>query len=645
MSSSRIGGHVRAGLLALSLAFAAVTSAATEPEAAATSTSATALTEASEAAPGETPGDALRAQANSARVAVLARDPSAAAQLASAWTAAIARPPAEPGNLAIRLHLLRSRMLLSPDAPPDEIRALDATLAELELEARARALEGPRAFALLYRAELAATRGEAIRAQALAERVLLVPESDATWEAQVLAEGLRERALRTADASSEGADDEALRGLRRARGILERVRPRVEAELHLARARPIHERLSGRLLAEAEASAAVRPGDEQALLREALDTLEDLKRAELRAYFGDPCLAGLAPTTPERLPGARLLYPVVLEDRVVLIVGRDGALAQVVSPMAPARLQTESRKLRGALQDPTSPRYRTAATALYDALIRPLESAPIALFGETAAGETGGRAAAETLVFVPTGALREIPLAALYDAREERFLIEKTAIATLPSLRIEPPRALDRRRTELLAVGLTGAVEDWPALPFAARELAAISEPFPSSRRLDADFSKSGFAEALDERPFDIVHVASHGRFDAQASESFLLAADGRLTLPELGDLIAKTRHRTRRPLELLVLSACETAIGDERAVLGLAGVAVQSGARSAVASLWKVHDEATMELFATFYRELARPGVGRAEALRRAQRSLLAEKRFRHPIFWSAFLLVNGWL
>ncbi len=572
-------------------------------------------------------GEDLRARANAARVAVLAQDPRADRLLDAIEAALAERVAEEPGQLELRLHVLRSRLLWFGAEDSARVGALDAQLASLAAEARS--LPGPRGFALLYRAEIALARGDRTGSRALCDRVLLLPESDATWEAQVLAEDLRARTL---DAPEERG--EALRGLRRARGLLGRVRARSDADHHLERARPIHERLAGRLLEE----AAARPADAQPLLREALDALEDLKRAELRAYFGDPCLGELDRTTPERLAGARLLYPVVLEERVVLIVGRDGELAQVDAAITPAELRTESRNLRGALQDPTSPRWRAAATRLYEALIRPLEKAPIAL-GAAADGT------AETLVFVPMGALREIPIAALYDAREGRFLIEQTAIATLPSLRIEPPRPLDRRRTALLAVALTTAADDFPALPFAARELEAVARPFRTTRRLDAEFSKQGFADTLDQRPFDIVHIASHGRFDAQANESFLLAQDGRITLPELGYLIARTRHRTRRPLELLVLSACETAIGDERAVLGLAGVAVQSGARSAVASLWKVHDEATMELFSRFYRELARPGVSRAEALRRAQRTLITEKRFQHPIYWSAFLLVNGWL
>ncbi len=581
----------------------------------------------------------VRAQANAARTAVQAGDPQAAVLLETAWTTADRLPPEDPSVLAIRLHILRSRMLHAlPGAgadsggelpEPEEIRSLTRALEMLAGEARARAAFGPRAFSLFYLAELAAARGDRASALSLAEQVLLVPESDATWEAQVAAEAFRERHLLSPDESAE-----ALRGLRRARLMLERVRLRVDAALHLARARPIHERLAGRLLA----LARTRPGDSQTLLREALDALEDLKRAELREYFGDPCLAGLDRTTPERLPDALLVYPVVLEDRVELIVSREGALVALIAPITPAELQVESRRLRGALQDPTSPRYRAPAARLYDALIRPLETAAGHALGDPSPSTA-------TLVFVPTGALREIPIAALFDERTSQFLVEQMAIATLPSLRILPPRALDPRRSELLAVGLSEAVEDFAALPFTTRELDAVTRRFSSTKRVDAAFSKAGFAAAFDERPFDIVHIASHGRFDAQASESFLVAHDGRLTLAELADLIGRTRHRTRRPLELLVLSACETAIGDERAVLGLAGVAVQSGARSAVASLWKVHDEATMELFTTFYRELGRPGVTRAEALRRAQRALLAEKRFRHPIYWSAFLLVNGWL
>jgi CHAT domain-containing protein len=132
--------------------------------------------------------------------------------------------------------------------------------------------------------------------------------------------------------------------------------------------------------------------------------------------------------------------------------------------------------------------------------------------------------------------------------------------------------------------------------------------------------------------------------FTGDPSTSFVLTHDGRLTMNRLGELLSRTRLRDD-PIELLVLSACDTAVSDERAGLGLAGVAVSSGARSAVGSLWPIADEATYRLLVDFYTELHQPGVSRAQALQRAQRKLIAGGELSHPYFWSAFLLVSNWL
>jgi CHAT domain-containing protein len=92
-------------------------------------------------------------------------------------------------------------------------------------------------------------------------------------------------------------------------------------------------------------------------------------------------------------------------------------------------------------------------------------------------------------------------------------------------------------------------------------------------------------------------------------------------------------------------LSACETAVGDDQAALGLAGIAVKAGARSAVATLWSVHDQATAVLISEFYSQLRDPWVSRAMALQRAQLKLINDPKFEHPAFWSPFLLINNWL
>jgi CHAT domain-containing protein len=134
--------------------------------------------------------------------------------------------------------------------------------------------------------------------------------------------------------------------------------------------------------------------------------------------------------------------------------------------------------------------------------------------------------------------------------------------------------------------------------------------------------------------------------FTGDPDKSFLLTHDGRISMNELSNYIGRTRFRDT-PLELLVLSACETAVGDDRAALGLAGVAINAGARSALGSLWAISDPATARLIETFYGELQHPTLTRAEALRRAQVSMLDAEgdEFRHPYYWSAFLLISNWL
>ena len=128
------------------------------------------------------------------------------------------------------------------------------------------------------------------------------------------------------------------------------------------------------------------------------------------------------------------------------------------------------------------------------------------------------------------------------------------------------------------------------------------------------------------------MHIASHGEFSADASESYLLTYDGRIPMDRLGALLGTTRFR-ERGVELLVLSACSSAAGDDRAALGLAGVALRAGARSAIATLWYVNDAAAAELMTAFYEGLGNPSLSRAQALQRAQIKVLRMRPYRHPV------------
>jgi CHAT domain-containing protein len=142
-----------------------------------------------------------------------------------------------------------------------------------------------------------------------------------------------------------------------------------------------------------------------------------------------------------------------------------------------------------------------------------------------------------------------------------------------------------------------------------------------------------------------VVHLATHGQFSSKAEDTFILTWDDRININQLNNVL-KTRDRTESSIiELLVLSACQTAVGDKRAALGLAGMAVRAGARSTLASLWSVNDAATASFMIQFYQNLADSKVTKAEAVRRAQQSLLQNPEYSHPYFWAPFILVGNWL
>ena len=380
------------------------------------------------------------------------------------------------------------------------------------------------------------------------------------------------------------------------------------------------------------ASSASESEDALPYLNEARETVELFKVAELRDYFRDDSVdTYLARETglDDISPDAAIIYPIILPDRLELLVGIGSRLSRITVPVREEALTNLVRIFRLLLEDPTSDGYLAPAEQLYEWLIRPLEPRL----------ESSG---VETLVFVPDGPLRTIPMAALHDGSE--FVIAKYAVAVTPSLSLSDPRPLERENISVLTVGLTEAVQNFVALPSVADEAAAISALYPGTSLLDERFVLENMESELTETEFSIVHVASHAAFASNPEDSFLLTYDDRITLDDLGDLIGRFRLR-ENPIELLVLSACESASGDDRAALGLAGVAVKAGANSALATLWQISDEATSELIAHFYRELHETSFTKAKALQQAQLELMSDARYEHPLFWSPFILINNWL
>jgi CHAT domain-containing protein len=188
-------------------------------------------------------------------------------------------------------------------------------------------------------------------------------------------------------------------------------------------------------------------------------------------------------------------------------------------------------------------------------------------------------------------------------------------------------------------------VQGYPALEAVTQEMAVVGGSFPGELLMNGSFSADRFESEVTEHPFEIIHIASHGEFSADSAESYVLTYDGKISMDQLAEWVATTRFRTKHPLELLTLSACQTAAGDERAALGLAGLAVRAGARSALATLWSVHDQASAELISEFYTQLRDPKRSRADALQIAQVKVMRIHRFRHASYWSPFVLINSWL
>jgi len=367
-------------------------------------------------------------------------------------------------------------------------------------------------------------------------------------------------------------------------------------------------------------------------LIEARETIELFKAAELRDYFRDDCVdTALSKITTLDVvaQSAVVIYPILLADRTELLLSLPSGLKRVLVPVGAAALTEEVRQLRRNLEKRTTREYLPHAQKLYNWLIRPLE-ADLA------------SSAIDTLVFVPDGALRTIPMAALHDG--EQFLIAKYAIGITPSLSLSDPRPIKREGMRVLAVGVTEAVQGFPALPNVAAELQELQTLLGSENLVNREFLAANFETKLKEQQFSIVHIASHGEFGNDVENTFLLTFDDKLSLDRVNQMIGVFRFRDD-PLELLTLSACDTAAGDDRAALGLAGIAIKAGARSALATLWNINDQATVGLVLDFYRELKNPAISRAVALQRAQLKLIDNPRYEHPGYWSAFLMINNWL
>jgi len=375
-------------------------------------------------------------------------------------------------------------------------------------------------------------------------------------------------------------------------------------------------------------------------LAQARNAIESLQLAELDNFFREACLEAnsvlLDKVVDQDNPTAAVIYPIILPDRLEVILKiPQQPLRHYTIGQSQIQVEQTLEELRQKLTEPdTIKDVRALSQQLYSWLIQP------------AAAELE-QSGIKTLVFVLDGALRNIPMAALYDGKQ--YLVEKYAVALSSGLQLLDPKPLPQGRLKALTAGLSQAPANYPypPLPAVKSEFNLIQQAGVSiSPLLDQQFTSKSLATEINSSSFNVVHLATHGQFSSQAKNTFILASDGPINVKQLDNLL-RTRNQGRpEAIELLVLSACETAAGDKRAALGLAGVAVRAGARSTLASLWQIDDEATAIFIGEFYKELTNAKLTRAEALRQAQLTLIKNyPNYSRPGYWAPYVLVGNWL
>jgi CHAT domain-containing protein len=331
-------------------------------------------------------------------------------------------------------------------------------------------------------------------------------------------------------------------------------------------------------------------------------------------------------------------------------------------PEAKATLVKQvAREFRREVSDPRkvgTTSYLTSAQKLYQWMVAPLLS-------DLKANQIN------TLVFSMDVGLRSLPLAALHDGQQ--FLVENYSLALIPNFSLTDTRYDRLKETQMLGMGISESTEGQFPLPAVAIEVPTLTQKIWSGQSaLNQEMTIENLAALTQQQRFRIVHLATHGEFKpGRVDRSYIQFWNRKLKLNQLRSLALQSGWSNNPSVHMLVLSACQTALGDNNAELGFAGLAVNAGVKTALGSLWSVSDEGSLGLMSGFYEQLRTAPI-KAEALRQAQLSMLRgqtrlvggqlklteqlsipltgqvvqnqDASLAHPYYWSAFTMVGNW-
>jgi CHAT domain-containing protein len=259
----------------------------------------------------------------------------------------------------------------------------------------------------------------------------------------------------------------------------------------------------------------------------------------------------------------------------------------------------------------------------------------------------------QNLVFILDTKLQRIPMAAL--VKDQKYLIRDYSVTLVPSLQLLQSEPVNVDRVNVLGAGVSEKQvlngQEFSALPKVKEELERLEEQISNSEiLLNEEFKKTAFQNEVKSDTFPIIHIATHGQFSSNVEETYVIVWRNSLKITDLESII-QTRatqpveRQKQQNIELLILTACETAKGDERATLGLAGLSVRAGARSTIASLRRVEEAENIYLIEQFYNQLLdNPNISKAKALQQAQIALLERGGADAPYYWATYVLVGNW-
>ena len=370
--------------------------------------------------------------------------------------------------------------------------------------------------------------------------------------------------------------------------------------------------------------------EKQIRLEESCIAIEDLHKEELEDFLEIPSVDVHEQSIEKIDPYAAAIYQIVLDNSLEVI------LSVREQPLQHYRTQLDDENQKQIFQEVCQnlnsicqfSDILPSAQKLYDWLILPAE--PILQEQEIT-----------TLVFILDRFLCSLPMAVLHDGNQ--YLIEKYNIVLTPGLNLLPPQNLTKSKLSFLIGGLTQARQGFPAIPEVRHEIAQISQLIPAKILLDEEFTNQSLTEQFNNSSFSIFHLVSYVQCGYRAEDTFVLTWCDRLKINDCSKL--REKNDIQSGIKLLVLTACNPVAEDPRTILGLTGMAICSGAESILGTCWLRRESSTINLLQEFYRLLTQQNMTQAEALRKAQISLLQDSQYQHPYYWSSFILVGNWL